>query len=264
MKKPTPIAASPPFIPWSPPQEAIINPKAGRNETPVTPRVVLTFTQPDFDLLCQLIGAGLATRQLLNCPLSQGSWGGRPITVVAPALGAPFAVLMLEKLIVLGARMVLSFGWCGSLLEGVQIGACVLPDAAVPGDGTSRHYAPAAETRLRPDPGLYGDLASRLAKAEIPWHAGPIWTTDAFYRETVDFVRHCQAEGILAVEMELAALFAAGHFRRVPVAGLLVVSDELFTLSWLSGFRSPQFHQAREVAARLILDAAAAWEGDDA
>ena len=41
--------------------------------------------------------------------------GDQPITLMAPALGAPYAVMVLEKLLVLGARMVLALGWCGSL-----------------------------------------------------------------------------------------------------------------------------------------------------
>ena len=48
------------------------------------------------------------------------------------------------------------------------------------------------------------------------------------------------------------------------VAGLLVVSDELASLSWNPGYRSARFRQAREQAARLILAAAAQWVGDHA
>ncbi len=60
----------------------------------------------------------------------------------------------------------------------------------------------------------------------------------------------------------MSALFAVGRFRQVPVAGLLVVSDELATLSWQPGYRSEGFRQAREQAARLVLDVAAQWEAD--
>jgi hypothetical protein len=41
--------------------------------------------------------------------------------------------------------------------------------------------------------------------------------------------------------MELAACLAAGAFRRVSVAGLFVVSDELSALQWVKGFDNPGF-----------------------
>jgi uridine phosphorylase len=243
--------------------EAIINPRAPRNEPPVSPRVILTFAQPDYELLGELSGAVQPPRSLFNCSFSQGFWGGRAVTVVAPAMGAPYAVMVLENLIALGARMVLALGWCGSLQAEIQMGALVLPSRAVSGDGTSPHYCPKGQTFLEPHPGLYGGLEARLKETPVPWQAGLIWTTDAVYRETPEFVRHCQAQGILAVEMEMAALFAVGQFRRVPLAGLLVVSDELFTLKWRHGYRDPAFHRSRELAARLVLDTAAAWEDVD-
>jgi len=52
-----------------------------------------------------------------------------------------------------------------------------------------------------------------------------------------------------------------GRFRQTPVAGLLVVSDELGALTWNPGYRSEPFRRARDQAARLILAAAAEWEG---
>jgi uridine phosphorylase len=171
--------------------------------------------------------------------------------------------MLLEKLICLGARRVLALGWCGSLASMVRIGHLILPRGAVPGDGTSPHYCPDGAV-ISPDLDLYTFLARRLGDGPVPWHTGPVWTTDAFYRETPELVRSCQSRGILGIDLELAALLAVGQFREVAVAGLLVVSDELFTLQWRPAGPSPEFRQAREVAARLILDAAAAAEGRDA
>jgi hypothetical protein len=37
------------------------------------------------------------------------------------------------------------------------------------------------------------------------------------------------------------------------------VSDELFTLVWNCGWDSPELKQAREAAAQVVLDVAAAW-----
>jgi purine-nucleoside phosphorylase len=103
-------------------------------------------------------------------------------------------------------------------------------------------------------------LQVHLQESDIPRHFGPIWTTDAFYRETPEQVRHYQSRGLLGVDLELAALFAVGRFRQVAVAGLLVVSDELADLTWRPGFKSPAFRQGRREATWAVLDAAAAAE----
>jgi uridine phosphorylase len=224
--------------------------------------VVLAFTRPDYQLLCRLAGATGPSRHIWDCPVRAGIWQDRPLTLAGPAVGAPYAALVLEKLIALGARRVLALGWCGSLSPQVKIGDLVLPTAAAPGDGTSGHYA-VGEGEPRPDPTLSRLLQDRLEAAGARWHSGPIWTTDAFYRETVGQVKHYQARGFLGVDLELAALLAVAQFRRVPLAALLVVSDELADLTWRPGFRWGAFRRARDLAARLVLEAAAAGEEID-
>jgi purine-nucleoside phosphorylase len=107
---------------------------------------------------------------------------------------------------------------------------------------------------------LYCVLRGLLQTSDHRWQEGPVWSTDGFYRETAPLVQAYQAQGVLGVDMEMAALFTVGRFRQVPVAGLLVVSDELATLRWNPGYRSEPFRRARDQAARLVLAAAAEWE----
>jgi uridine phosphorylase len=238
---------------------AIINPTREPWDDPVTARVILTFTLPDYRYLCRLVQPAEPPRYIYNCAVRQGRWGDQPITLMAPALGAPYAVMVLEKLLILGARMVLALGWCGSLQSHLKIGDLVLPATTVSSEGTSGHY-PLDGQPPDPDPGLCGVLRRLLQASDHPWQEGPIWSTDGFYRETAPLVQAYQTQGVLGVDMEMAALFAVGRFRQAPVAGLLVVSDELATLQWNPGYRSEPFRRARDQAARLILAAAAEWE----
>jgi len=242
-------------------EPALIRPTREPGEEPVSATVILTFTQPDYQALCRLAQAGGTLRQVWGCAWRAGTWQGNPLTVVAPALGAPYAAMVLEKLIALGARRVLVLGWCGSLAPQVQIGHLILPDRALPGDGTSPHYCGGA-AEIFPHEALCGLLAARLPMAGVPWHTGPVWSTDAFYRETPSLVQSCQGRGILGIDLELAALLAVGRFRQVAAAALLVVSDELFSLQWRPARGAQPFRLARQAALRLILDAAA--EGPDA
>ncbi len=57
--------------------------------------------------------------------------------------------------------------------------------------------------------------------------AGRVWTTDAPYRETSEEIRRWGAEGVLAVEMQAASLFAFASARRVNVAVVAMVSNAI-------------------------------------
>ena len=248
-----------PHLDFSATEPSLINPIRKPGEAPVSPRVILAFTRPDYHYLCRLARSSGPPRYLWDCALHEGSWEGQGITIIGPVLGAPYAVMVLESLIALGAKTVLALGWCGSLQTEVKVGSLVVPFSAVSGDGTSRHYLP-EEIMPQPHPELCRLLQDQVQKADFPRYGGTIWTTDAFYRETARQVRHYQAQGVLGVDLELAALFAVGKYRQVAVAGLLVVSDELGDLSWRPDFSSPVFRRARKEAARIILNAAAAAE----
>jgi len=50
----------------------------------------------------------------------------------------------------------------------------------------------------------------------VPLHIGASWTTRAPFRETEAMIAQSRAEGILAVEMEAAALYAALVAQAVP------------------------------------------------
>jgi purine-nucleoside phosphorylase len=56
---------------------------------------------------------------------------------------------------------------------------------------------------------------------------GPSWTTDAPFRETSEAVEAARAKGILAVEMEAAALYA---FARARNAGVLCLAHVTNTM----------------------------------
>lgn len=239
--------------------QSIVHPTRDLNDPVVMPRVILTCSSLDFNLLCNLTGANEPPGFVWEVPVRQGVWNGAPLTIVGPMMGAPHFAMVTEKLLFLGARMVLYLSWCGSLQSQVRIGHLVLPAAAYSGDGTSGYYYP-SKTMASADQSLHDLLRSKVEETTTTWHQGTIACTDAIYRETVRLLRNHQRQGFLAMEMESALLFHLGQYRRAVIASLCVVSDELFTMHWHTGFDTPEFNQAREVAAQVILNTAAAWE----
>ncbi|OPX20463.1 MAG: hypothetical protein BZ151_03935 [Desulfobacca sp. 4484_104] len=242
-------------------EAVVIAPRRGRREASIPCRVVMSFVRQDYQYLCRLAGTPGKIREFADCPYREGVWDGQALTIVGPAPGAPYAVLVMEKMIALGAQAILGLGWCGSLQADLKIGDLVLPEAAHSEEGTSQHY-PVGEPNPGPDPLLTKLLRQQLHRRGYDFCTGKVWTTDAFYRETVHKVKSYGAQGILAVEMEMSALFTVGQFRGVAVAGLLIVSDELANLTWRHGFGQARLHQARQQAAQIALDTLAAWEGD--
>ena len=169
-----------------------------------------------------------------------GRWSGHPTPPWWPKRSSPGAP----------GRSCLSAGAapCRPLLA---VGDLVVPTAAVIDEGTSPHYA-AGVSAVCPSEPLMRQVAEACAAEGVSARPGTVWTTDAVFRETRDEVARHQRDGVLAVEMECSALFTVAGFRGIDVAALLVVSDDLSSLTWRPGFKDPRFIRGREVACNVI------------
>ena len=178
----------------------------------------------------------------------------KKISVFGTPLGAPQAAIMLERLIAMGARKILAFGCCGSLQPHLPTGHLVIPTEALSEEGTSSHYPMPAEIPRKADGPITRICREKCLAKNLPVLSGKVWTTDALFRETREKVKRYAGMGLLAVEMEMSALFTVAAFRRVQLGGLMVVSDELGTLKWKTGFLNPLFWFASKKAARLAIE----------
>ncbi len=240
----------------------IIESRRGAQEKPSAPLAIMACAEVDRRRFCRLATpvAGGA-RVAYNARLVDVIHANRPITVAGPILGAPQAVLVLEKLIAFGSRVIVVFGWCGSLQSHLQIGDWLLPTSARSEEGTSAHY-PMTSAQFLADATMFAELQAHCERHGFSVYSGPVWTTDAPLRETVAKVRSYGEEGILAVEMEMSALFHVAAYREVRLVGLLVVSDELFTLKWRAGLRTTRFKRACSQATSTLLDFCASLPPD--
>ena len=159
----------------------------------------------------------------------------------------------LEKIIALGAERIWILGWCGSITPDLRVGDLVIPTMALSDEGTSRHY-PVGRRRSRTDNELNRMLMNALAREGQPYQRGTLWTTDAPYRETPRKVLGFRRRGAIAVDMEMSALIRVALYRGVRLAGILAVSDELFTLKWRAGFSDPRLKRSSRLAGRTLLE----------
>lgn len=145
--------------------------------------------------------------------------------------GAPVMAAKMEELIAWGVEQFISVGTAGSLQQKAKVGDIIVCEKAVRDEGTSHHYLPQTKYIHAPRR-MTNKLQNHLKKAEVPYLVGSSWTTDSFYRQTAEEVLFYQKEGILAVEMEAAALFAVAHFYRVDLGVMFTISDSHADLVW--------------------------------
>ncbi len=236
----------------------VIDPKKGRHEETLPSLAILVFSPDDLSLFSTCFSQPpRRSHKIFLSEVLTGSYNGVPVSLAGPMLGAPQSVVVLERMIALGARKIIAAGWCGSLRTDIKIGDIVIPSGAISEEGTSAHYPGVGCT---PSGTLVESLRSSLAgssltSAGVKIHEGTVWTTDAPFRETCAKLEAFQANGVLSVDMETSALFTVSRFRGVDLAVVLVVSDDLSGPKWVHGFREPAFHESRKKAIQSILAA---------
>ncbi len=168
--------------------------------------------------------------------------------VAGPAVGAPMAAMILEKLIVLGASCVVMAGWCGAVDPALSVGDTVLGGAAHPGEGTSRYYG--RGDVFQPSSRLLENLQGSL-NLTAP---ASIWSTDAPYRESRKMLKAlAKLYNVSAVDMEYSALCAVAAFRGIDFASLFLVSDELWKPDWHPGFNGKVFKRKSKAQIKLLM-----------
>lgn len=209
---------------------ALIDPGTPALSEPLPPRVVLCFFP---EVLAGLTARriGSFSRELGRHEIYLVHRNETPVAVLHPGVGAPLAVLHLERVIAAGARAVVACGGAGAVAPELALGHIVVPDAAVRDEGTSFHYAPPSRL-IRADAEAVATVVEVLDQREIPRTVGTTWTTDAPYRETVEKIKARRAEGCITVEMEAAAFMAVAAFRRIRFAQLLYAGDDVSGQAW--------------------------------
>ncbi len=229
--------------------DCVINPERGRGE-PILPEVGVLAVNPTEApvLAAHAKETGMQRSFLFHSNL----YYSEQLFIAGPAVGAPVAVMCLEKLIALGAKKVILYGWCGSLQEELRALDVLLPTEALSEEGTSAHYMD-EQVPVAASPALHKELGEILATADFSYQSGKIWTTDAPYRETRTKIAEYAAQGIFGVDMECSALCAVAAFRGVELAAVMLVSDEVWRQPWQPQFSRKAFKRKSRNLLNLIV-----------
>ena len=151
---------------------------------------------------------------------------GQTVGIVGCAVGAPFAVLIAEELFACGCKLLLSLTSAGQITAAGPTPYFVIIDRALRDEGTSYHYA-APSDYAEADPSLVALAAAALTQQQRHFVVGSSWTTDAPFRETADAIAAARSKGVLAVEMEAAALYAFARKADVKILCLAHVTNTM-------------------------------------
>src|ERR671926_784060 len=186
-----------------------------------------------------------------------GTWNGRPVSVQGTGMGCPGATIVFEELIQLGVKRLLRVGTCGGLQAHHQLGDLIVALSAVADDRTADHlvggepHCPTASWEL-----IHGAVHAAKEIGQS-MHVGPIVSSDLFYNPDEGQYERWSKRGVLAVEMEAAALFTVAAIRGVQSACLLTVSD-IVVEGVFTRISDEELRAAVDRMTRLALDVATA------
>jgi purine-nucleoside phosphorylase len=155
-----------------------------------------------------------------------GTWQGVPVSVQGSGMGMPSASIYTHELVTeYLVKTVIRVGSCGALADDLGLGDVI---AAIGSSNMNRarfdgliDYAPVA------DFGLLRTAVDVAAARGIAMRVGPILAADAFYTDRPDLYDTLADYGVLAVEMESAAIYTTAARYRARALTVLTVSDHI-------------------------------------
>lgn len=161
-----------------------------------------------------------------------GTLCGENVLVTSTGIGGASAAIALEELNMLGVDTIIRVGTCGGMQESVKSGDLVIASSAVRAEGTSKEYAP-IELPAVADFNITSALVKAAKTLGESYHIGTVHSKDSFYGQ------HCPSSmpvsyelenkwkaflkcGVLASEMETAALFTVSAVRKIRAGSVLL------------------------------------------
>lgn len=223
----------------------------------------ICILDPDGDIVRQLSVTGEAQKDNAwpgyHTDLYRFERNGEEFGIVGCAVGASFAVLLAEQLFAAGCRFLISVTSSGQIVPKDDPPYFVLIERALRDEGTSHHYQSMSRYATL-DEKLSDSIEKACRAVSLPVYTGATWTTDAPFRETESAIERARAAGILAVEMEAAALYAFAEVREQPVVCFAHVTNQMGQTA--EGFEKGEANGSQD-ALEVIDAAATAWQSLD-
>ena len=196
-----------------------------------------------------------------------GKYKGVPVSVQGTGMGIPsFSIYVSELIHVFGVKKLIRVGTCGGMHDSLNLrDVLIAQGASTDSKILYQTFGGAIDFSLIADFDLLVKAVNNAKKLNIPVKVGNIISTDLFYNdysdvrgtfstgsETLDqkMIRH----GILAVEMETAALYLLAAATGVQGLGIFTVSDHIVKKQYASAKeRETDYNEMIEIALETII-----------
>lgn len=231
-----------------------------QNSLPEATVPAICLLDPDGDIVRFLVSSGQAQVDpdwaCYHTTLYTFAHSGQRFGIIGCAVGASFAVLVAEELFAAGCQLLISITSSGQITPLGEPPYFILIERALRDEGTSYHYLPPSDfSKLSPS--LLPVLKAAFQGSPLMVYSGATWTTDAPFRETEVAIQHAQTLGLLAVEMEAAALYAFAQATGAPVVCFAHVTNQMARIA--GDFEKGEANGSLD-ALRLIEQVATLWE----
>lgn len=150
-----------------------------------------------------------------------GYYKGVKILALSTGIGGTSMGIAVEEMRRIGIQWAVRIGSSGALQEKVGLGDLVIAGGAVRDDGASRAYVPEIYPAV-PDPNLLQACLRAARKQGYRYHLGIVRSHDSFYTDMEEQIcDKWSAHGVLASDMETAALFTVGMLRGMRTGSIL-------------------------------------------
>jgi purine-nucleoside phosphorylase len=177
-----------------------------------------------------------------------GTFKGKPVSIMGSGMGMPSISIYAHELFdYYGVKQIIRVGTCGGLLADMQIGDLVLASAASTDSAMNRQRFGGWDYSASADFELLRRVYEKAVKGGLKIRTGNVFSSDWFYHPDQDFIGKLQKMGILALDMESAALYALAHQHGKRALTILSVSDVIPT-----GERAS--HETRQSAFGAVIE----------
>jgi purine-nucleoside phosphorylase len=185
-----------------------------------------------------------------------GTYQGVPVSVLGSGMGMPSIGIYATELVrFYGAERLLRVGTCGGLADELSLGDVVVASVAATDSTYPSTVLDGLHLSLSADYALL-ESAVRLGAGRPTGRpvVGQVWSSDVFY-DPRPINEQLRAKGVLAVEMEAAALYALGIAEGFAALAILTVSDHIIRGEKLSsGDRERKVDDMVELALATVVE----------
>ena len=159
-----------------------------------------------------------------------GTYKGVKVSVMASGMGMPsMGIYSYELFNFFWVDNIIRIGSTGAIQENIKVRDIVLAMGACTNSAYASQYELNGSFAPTADYGLLRTAADIAKQQKLNYHVGNVLTSDTFYSDDTDANEKWRRLGVLAVEMETAALYMNAARSGKKALAIFTVSDHILT-----------------------------------